>query len=60
MKKFKARIVAVWADTVGLDPYKRNGKFNKAILFRTFAAWLNIITCGFIIAAAGYNLGLWL
>lgn len=31
----------------------------KALAFRTFWVLLHVITCGFIIASSGVNIGLW-
>jgi hypothetical protein len=58
MSKWFDKIIRVWAESVGVEPYGVDRKFNKAIYFRTFAAWLNIVTCCFIIAAASNSLGL--
>ena len=66
-----SKIVKFWARTVGMPigetdhdrprmPPITQKEVKQALILRTFWICLHVVTCAFIIASSGKNLGLWL
>lgn len=48
-----------WCKALGSKAYQENHKADKVALIRTGWVILHVITCLFIIASSGHNIGLW-
>ena len=48
-----------WCKAIGTKAFDSNKRADKVAYIRTFWVLLHIITCAFIIAGNGRNIGLW-
>lgn len=49
----------IWCNALGSKAFNDNKKADKVAIIRTCWVAMHSITCVFIIASAGRNLGLW-
>jgi hypothetical protein len=55
----KKKIWYYWCKSLGSKAFSEDNKADKVAIIRTAWAILQIITCFFICASAGRNLGFW-
>lgn len=48
-----------WCKALGCKAFDDDHKADRVAIIRTVWVIMHVITCGFIIASAGVNIGLW-
>ena len=55
----KKNIWYYWCKALGTKAFNEDDKADRVALIRTAWVIMHIVTCGFICASGGRNLGLW-